>query len=121
MAGMYGEIDSRDDFYRLIDEARAITGRFLKAQPRNWTIESIDTQLDAMKRWTAGGRVPTQDERKSIKIGLLAVRELDAEQQDDSGELARKLYALNNYFDDWPDDADAASATDDDYWKRFGL
>src|ERR1051326_9214221 len=77
MAGVYGEINSRDDFFRLIDEARAITGGMLKAQPRNWTIESIDTQLDAMKRWTAGGRVPTQDERKSIKIGLLAVRELD--------------------------------------------
>lgn len=121
MAGVYGDINSRDDFFKMLGEAQAITGRMLKDQPKNMTIESIDTQLDAMWRWTQNGRAPLQDERESIRIGLLAVRELDAEAQDESGELARKLFALNNYFDDWPSDDDAANATDADYWARFGL
>ena len=121
MGGVYGTIDSRDDFFRMLDEARDLCRRILNRQPKNRIIESIDTQLDAMWRWTQNGREPTQAERDSIKVGLLAVRELDADRKDDSGELANKLYALNNYFDDWPTDDEAASATDADYWKKFGL
>lgn len=121
MGGVYGKINSRDDFFQMLDEARKITGDMLRVQPKNWTIESIDTQLDAMQRWTQNDREPTQDERDSITIGLLAVRQLDADRQDQSGQLARMLYDLNNYFDDWPTDDEAASATDDDFWKKFGL
>lgn len=121
MGGVYGTIDSRDDFFRMLDEARDICRRILTKQPRNRVIESIDTQLDAMWRWTQNGREPAQSERESIKVGLLAVRELDEGRQDESGELARKLICLNNYFDDWPTDEEAASATDADYFKKFGL
>jgi hypothetical protein len=77
MAGVYGEIDSRADFERVVKEARAITAGMLKMNPNNRPIESIDTQLDAMQRWTAGGREPTEDERKTISVALIAVRELD--------------------------------------------
>ena len=47
-----------------------------KAQPDSPLIDTIDTQLDAMERWTAAGREPAEDERKTISIGLIAVREL---------------------------------------------
>src|ERR1019366_2962131 len=97
MGGLYGEIDSRADFERLLEEARTITRRMLKVQPDNPVIETIDTQLDAMARWTANGAEPTPADRETIRVGLIAVRELDADRQDESGELARKLCALDNY------------------------
>lgn len=121
MGGLYGEIDSRADFERVLKEARTITRAMLKATPDNPTIETIDTQLDAMERWTAGGGEPTKHDRDTISVGLIAVRELDADRQDTSGELARKLYELDNYFKEWPTDDQAANATDADYWARFGL
>lgn len=121
MGGVYGEINSRDDFFRVLDEARALARGILNASPKNKVMESIDTQLDAMWRWTQGGREPLDDEKKSICVGLLAVRELDQDAKDESGVLCNKLYALNNYFEEWPTDDEAASATDADYWARFGL
>jgi len=114
MGGLYGEIDSRADFDRVLKEARTITRRLLRASPDNPAIAAIDTQLDAMERWAAGGE-PTRDERERINVGLVAVRELDADRQDDSGELARKLCVLDNYAREWPTDDQAASATDAGY------
>jgi hypothetical protein len=121
MGGLYGEIDSRVTCERVLKEARAITRALLKATPGNPTIATIDTQLDAMERWTAGGAEPTRNDRDRIQVGLIAVRELDADRQDASGELARKLCALDNDFKEWPTDDQAARATDADYWARFGL
>ena len=121
MGGLYGEINSRADFERVLREARTITRGMLGAAPDNPAIAAIDTQLDAMQRWTAAGGEPTKDERERINVGLIAVRELDDDRQDESGELARKLYVLDSYFKEWPTDDQAASATDADYWARFGL
>jgi hypothetical protein len=121
MGGVYGEINSRADFERVLREARTITRRMLGATPSNPTIAVIDAQLDAMERWTAAGVEPTKGERERINVGLIAVRELDDERQDESGELARKLYGLDSYCKEWPTDEQAASATDADYWARFGL
>jgi len=116
MAGVYGEIDSRADFQRVLGEAMAITRRILQQRPDNETVEVIDTQLDAMTRWSTAGRDPTQAERKTINVGLIAARELDAGANSESGVLAQKLHALNNYFEDWPSDQAASSATDDDFF-----
>jgi hypothetical protein len=116
MAGVYGEIDSRADFYRVLQEARAITRRMLQARPDNQPIEVIDTQLDAMERWTANGRDPAKAERDTINIGLVAVRELSEVDAAIVKTLVAKLYALNNYFDDWPTDDEAANAEDDDFF-----
>jgi hypothetical protein len=121
VGGVYGKIDSRADFFRTLGEARAITRRLLHLQPQNSVIAHVDAQLEAMQRFSDGAREPTKAERASVQIGLLAARELDAERDDDSGALAQLLFGLNNYFDDWPADAAAASATDTDYWRKFGL
>jgi hypothetical protein len=84
-------------------------------------MEAIVQQLDAIGRWTSAGRAPSEGERKEITVGLIAVRELDADGQDDAGVLARKLYVLDSYFTEWPTDEQVRNATDADFWRRFGL
>ncbi|MBL8719269.1 MAG: hypothetical protein JNL79_25005 [Myxococcales bacterium] len=116
MAGVYGEIDSRADFDRILGEAMAFTGRVLKQNPKNRLVEVIDTELDAMWRWSSGGRAPTEDERKSIDIALLAVREIEPTDDPQVQAWADQLKILNHYFEDWPTDDQAANATDDDFF-----
>lgn len=118
MAGEYGEIDSRADFHRVLGEAQKMIGDLLRANPKFPPFEVIDTELDAMWRWTQNDREPTEDERKSIDIGLIAVRELDNSGDENIEALVSKLHALNNYFEDWPTDDEAANATDDDFFDR---
>jgi hypothetical protein len=115
MAGVYGEIDSRAGFHRVLRGAIDIARRLLAQQPGSPAMQSVEKQLDAMKRWTDGGRDPTPSERRSIDVGLIAARELSGD-AGEAGDLRRKLFALNNYFEDWPTDAEAASATDDDFF-----
>jgi hypothetical protein len=115
MAGVYGEIDSRAGFHRVLREATEIAQRVLAPHPENAVMARIGRELEAMKRWTDNGREPTESERKSIDVGLIAVRELSGA-TDDVGDLADKLSSLNNYFEDWPTDAEAASATDDEFF-----
>jgi hypothetical protein len=115
MAGVYGEINSRADYHRVLSEALDTTQRILAKQPNYAVMQRIHTKLDAMKRWTENGREPTKSERKSVDVGLLAARELE----NAKGELAAlvdKLYCLNNYFEAWPADEKAATATDEDFF-----
>ncbi|MHB8540487.1 MAG: hypothetical protein ACYDCD_06040 [Candidatus Acidiferrales bacterium] len=115
MAGVYGEINSRIDYHRVLGEARDIARRILARSPEDGTMKRIDKQLEAMRRWTDNGREPSESERRNIDVGLVAAREL-SEVTDEVGDLAGKLYALNNYFEDWPTDAEAANATEDDFF-----
>jgi hypothetical protein len=121
MGGVYGDIDSRVGFERMLRDARAITRRMLEGQPNNPIIATIDRQLDALERWTANGREPSEAERKTINIGLIAVRELDNVPDPEVQALTGKLYSVQNYVDEWPTDEQAANATSADYWRRFGL
>ncbi len=116
MAGEYGEINSRADYHRVLREATTIVAGILTRTPPNAIMQGIKKQLDAMKRWTDNGRAASEIERRNIDVGLIAARELS----DSTGEvadLAQKLFALNNYFEDWPTDAEAASATDEDFFE----
>ena len=115
MAGVYGEIDSRIDYQRVLREAMDIVRGILARTPENGTMQHIDKELDAMRRWTENGREPSHTERSRIDVGLVAVREL-SEAAGEVGDLAEKLSALNNYFEDWPTDDEAANATDDDFF-----
>ncbi len=120
MGGVYGEINSRADFERVLQEAADIAARIL-AGGRNPVIEAVAEQLGWIARASQSGREPSADERGKVNVGLIAVRELDADREDDSGLLARKLCALDKYFTEWPTDEQAGSATDADFWRRFGL
>ena len=70
MAGVYGEIDSRVDYHRVLREAADIARRILARNPGNSAMQRIDKELDAMRRWTEGGRDPSASERTSIAWGL---------------------------------------------------
>jgi hypothetical protein len=113
MAGEYGEIKSRADYLRILFDSKRIVERIVSRSPANPVMQNIRKQLDAMTRWTDNGRQPTETERRNIDVGLIAVRELDGA-TDEIGELADHLCALNNYFEDWPTDEEAANAGDDE-------
>jgi hypothetical protein len=117
MAGVYGEINSKSDYQRVLREASSIVIRVLEGTPNDGTMQGVRKQLEAMKRWTDGGRKPSEIERRNIDIGLVAAREL-SDATGELSDLAQKLCALNNYFEDWPTDAEAASATDDDFFDE---
>jgi hypothetical protein len=87
--------------------------RVLARTPDNPIMKQILKELDAMKRWSENGRTPTEGERKRINVGLIAAREL-SETTGEVNKFAEKLSSLNNYFEDWPTDEEAASDTDDD-------
>jgi hypothetical protein len=76
-------------------------------------MEAIMCQLDAMKRWTANGRNPTRDERRSISINLIVSRELQGVPEDlpnDLYEYLQKLIELSGYFKEWLTDEKAAAS-----------
>jgi hypothetical protein len=113
MAGEYGEIDSRLDYHRVLGESLDIVRRILARAPTDGPMLRINKQLEAMKRWTDGGREPTDNERRNIDVGLVAAREL-SETTAEISDLTEKLLILNNYFEDWPTDARASNANDED-------
>lgn len=117
MAGVYGEINSKIDYRRVLREATEVATRTLARTPNNAIMQGINKQLAAMKRWTDSGRKPTEIERRNIDVSLIAAREL-SDETGEVGDLAKKLFALNNYFEDWPTDAEAASATDEDFFDE---
>jgi hypothetical protein len=115
-AGVYGEINSLADCHRVLSEALDITQRILAKRPNYAVMQRIHTELDAMKKWTEKGREPSKSERKRVDVGLIAAREFE----NAKGELAvlvDKLYCLNNYFEAWPTDEKAATATDEDFFE----
>ena len=114
MAGEYGEINSRVDYHRVLGEATDIVRSILTRTPADATMQRINKQLEAMKRWTGSGRKPTENERRNIDVGLVAAREF-SETTGEPADLSQKLFVLNNYFEDWPTDAEAASASDEDF------
>ena len=115
MGGVYGEINSRADYERILQQATQITSRQLELQPKNPVMQRIAKELESMKKWSENGHEPSESERQSIDVGLIALREFEGV-TGDIAELADKLSMLNNYFEDWPSDEKAASATDDDFW-----
>jgi hypothetical protein len=117
MAGVYGNIGSRADYFVTLDKAIQRSKALLAKQAQYSVIENIDMQLDAMRRWSANDRSPTDEERKRVSIGLIAVRELVDTGDPAMDEYADWLAELNNYFEDWPTDKEAAEADADAFWN----
>ena len=120
MAGVYGEINSRADFFRVLGEASRTTSMLLGRVPQDPTIQSINAQLEAVKGWTARGRQPTEEERSKLDMGVRAMRELENTGDPVMDRYVLKIYAIANYFEDWPSDEVASKATDADFFNSFG-
>jgi hypothetical protein len=112
MAGAYGKLNSKSDYYRTLDEALATAEHYIAFGPSP-VIETIKRQLEEMKRWTANGRAPTDDEKDRINVGLIGLRELQDGNPGDKRieRWTSQLSELNNYFEGWPSDHIASSAT----------
>jgi hypothetical protein len=67
-----------------------------------------------MRKWTTNGRTPTEDEQSPIDIGLIASREFVETGRAESEEWANQLRELDNFFQGWPTDAEAATSTASD-------
>lgn len=116
MAGVYGSINSHADFLKRLDEAEQASLHFLSKKPADETMEAIYMQLHSMRNWTANGRTPSPVERESLDMSTRAAREYEPIDDKDLYELVQKVYELQSFFEDWPSDAQAASATDDDWF-----
>ncbi|MDI1449928.1 immunity protein Tsi6 family protein [Polyangium sp. 6x1] len=95
-------LSSRKEFLEVLARTRTEAEARFQQAPRSATYESIARQLDAMQSMTAGGRTPTEDERDSITIGLLAVRELEPAHDADLADFIERLHELNGYLTAWP-------------------
>ena len=82
-------------------------------------MESIVMQLDAIRRWTDNGRDPTIDERKSITIGMILVRELESAPTVEFEVLKKQLSNLADYVKRWLTDDEMAAFDMDDIMSVF--
>lgn len=94
------EIVDRQKFKEVLERATKKTAALRAAVP-DWPIlDQIEPQLDFMRDCLDAGRIPTVDEKKSITLGPLAVRNIEdgnPEYADWLKELAfafRRLEAL---------------------------
>jgi hypothetical protein len=90
MSELHRYIDDRAAFFRVLDETIAMDRGF-------------GPELERMKQWTANGRQPTLEERRSVQMtGGLAYNyeSMDADTQ----RFADRISELNYYFEWWPSD-----------------
>lgn len=90
------EILTRNEFDEVLDEAIARLARVAAVHPENPAFTSLSRQLDAVKEWTAGGRLPTAPEKHRLNMSALAERELSGYDE----ELALLLNTLHGYVDE---------------------
>ena len=66
-------IQSRDDFFRVLDETIKMTSDRVRKSPKFGPYLDLEFQLDKMWRWTRDGRTPTEEERHSTDLGVIAL------------------------------------------------
>jgi hypothetical protein len=76
----------------------------LAAHPQDERFGAVRKQLAEVKRFTAGGRCPTDAELGQTTFGAMAARELQ-----DHPELADLLGRLSDYLHQWPRGVEAPS------------
>src|SRR5688572_15715183 len=85
---------SQDAFAEALAEARVQTA----VRPAAWPlIAQLDAQLAFLARTTADGRVPSESERSSISLGILAARNLAETDSAYADTLAELDYTFRRY------------------------
>ncbi|MBW2454714.1 MAG: hypothetical protein JRI68_09390 [Deltaproteobacteria bacterium] len=100
---MQHQLTSRDEFHAKLAEMLAEVGRLISERPKNEVLDTIEIQLDAMRRWTADGRTPTKEDRAWPELGPISFTQLDPKQEDlEFSAIKPWLSELHWYFYDWP-------------------
>jgi len=102
-------IQSRQDFFRVLDEAIAQISDRVRKQPKFQAYLDLEFQLDKMWRWTRDGRTPTDEERHSTDLGVIAIREIEPVETSEDQRFVTNLHELDYYFENWPDDPEVAA------------
>lgn len=102
-------IQSRDDFFRVLDETIKMASDRVRKSPKFLPYQDIEFQLDKMWRWTRDGRAPTEEERHSTDLGVIAIREIEPVDTPEDQDFVTNLHELDYYFENWPDDPNAAA------------
>jgi hypothetical protein len=112
-------VTDRSAFFTLLDAAIAETARLLMAHPTDVLLPSFAKQLGAMKSWTANGRKPSFDERRSISMGTTAQRELAGATRVEWAKYVILLTELDLYFKLWRSDAGLQTLDQSDWRLSF--
>lgn len=107
-------IKSRRDFFVALDEALKRTRALLALSPVDPNLASVLKQLEAIMNWTANGREPTKQERESLTVGRILVREFEPAQTDEIESWMKIVGEVVGYFDDWLDDVTFSTIDTDD-------
>lgn len=108
-------IRSRGDFFAVLAECLRLGRDFERGAPGDPFFVSVRRQLEAMEPWTANGRKPTKDERRSVDFGTRVVRDLEPPPTPELGAWGERLKELFSYFKHWKSDPDWNALDDDDF------
>ena len=89
------ELQSFEDFDRVLAAARAEIDRLLQAEPDDGALASVQRQLAAVHAWTRDGREPDPGEKDTLNFGTIASRALD------NYAVTDDLYRLASYLTWW--------------------
>jgi hypothetical protein len=112
-------IQDRAGFFVALAKAIADSRRLDGAPPGFAPLETILHQLEMITAWTANGRPPTKDERRSITMGITIVRELEPAPTDALLHYTELIHELGFYFKLWWDDAEWSAMDDKDRRLSF--
>jgi hypothetical protein len=115
MAGIFGKIDNRADFFRSLSEAIALNKSLIARLPQELTLKSVLSQLEAIAVWTAHGRTPTLAERKSLDLSLRMYRAFETSPDAEIDKLSNYSAGIHSYVDFWPSDLVAADPDNNKY------
>jgi hypothetical protein len=116
MAGIFGKIKSRADFFRELELARKDVSRLLERLPHADTLRSISRQLDTIEKWTANGRTPTKKERTSLDMGLRMFREYEMTDDEEIATFRGRVAGIHSYIELWPTDRMASDPNNAEYF-----
>ena len=107
-------IQNRADFHTVLAELIDETRKLVAGSPGFPPYGVILRQLEAIDRWTSTGLDPSKDDRKSIDMGLVIVRELEPAADPVAYRFNARVSELGWYLKHWRSDADWQALDDDD-------
>jgi hypothetical protein len=115
MAGIFGDMGNRADFFRSLTQATDLCKSLIARLPQESTLQSVLAQLETIAIWTAHGRTPTAAERKSLDLSLRMFRSYETLPDVEIDRLSNQSAGIHNYVEAWPSDVVAADPDNGKY------